>query len=195
MELNKAKEIAVSICYQLQPYCVENRLNIAGSIRRQKPNVKDIEITCVPKNIEEKDLFGEVIGHKRSPDFINSVFTIGRIVKGSPAGRMMQIELKEIMIDLFIPEPHDYFRQYAIRTGSSQYSALVIATAWKKKGWCGTPDGLRKIHQCEEKKGPDGKSTWKVKVSDPDLPPVWQSEKEFFEWLDVPFVNPVNRSM
>lgn len=193
MQLSQAKEIAVRICYQLQPYC--DKINIAGSIRRQKPEVKDIEIVCLPKTVELKDLFGEVSGKERSPEFIHEVLKIGEVVKGKPTGRMMQIALDGIMLDLFIPEPHDYYRQYAIRTGSSQYSSLVIASGWKRKGWCGTDQGLRRISQCEEKKLPDGKSQWKVKVSNPDLPPVWDNEEEFFKWIDAPYLHPAKRNL
>lgn len=193
MELLKAKDIAVHICYKLEPFC--DKINIAGSIRRQKELVKDIEIVCLPKTVDEMDLFGSVYGKKRSKNFIDAVCSLGKIVKGTPNGRMCQIDLLNIMLDLFIPEAGDYYRQHAIRTGSSNYSAMVIATGWKKKGWCGTPDGLRKIHQCEEKKNSEGKSTWKCKVDNPDLPPVWKDEKEFFDWLEVPYVSAVKREM
>ena len=42
MEYNKALEIAEKTKAQLAPYC--ERIEIAGSIRRKKPDVGDIEI-------------------------------------------------------------------------------------------------------------------------------------------------------
>lgn len=194
MQLQEARNIAVNQCYILQPYC--DKINIAGSVRRQKQEVKDIEIICIPKTYEEKDLFGEVSDVRRSEEFKITTMQMGKVLKGKPSGRYMQIELKEgVNLDLFIPQPHDYYRQYAIRTGSSQYSSLIIATAWKKLGWCGTEDGLRKISECEEMKLPDNKSKWICKVDNPTLPPVWSSEEEFFYWLQVPFLNPIKRNM
>ena len=39
-------------------------INIAGSVRRQKPEVKDIEIVALPKVIEVKDMFDAVSYNK-----------------------------------------------------------------------------------------------------------------------------------
>jgi len=55
-----------------------------------------------------------------------------------------------INLDLFVPQRHDYYRQYATRTGSGDYSYKVIASAWVSKGWVGTPDGLHKREDCSE---------------------------------------------
>jgi DNA polymerase/3'-5' exonuclease PolX len=194
MKLEIARSLAVETCYKINPFC--DRLNIAGSIRRQKQDVKDIEIICLPKTYEEKDLFGETSEVRRSEEFKITVMQFGKVLKGKPSGRYMQIELEAgINLDLFIPQEHDYYRQYAIRTGSSQYSNLIIATAWKKLGWCGTEDGLRKMSECDEIKLPDNKSKWICTADKPTLPPVWNTEQEFFEWIQVPFLNPVKRSM
>lgn len=119
-------------------------------------------------------------------------------MKGKPDGRMMQIELKNpydgvrtIMLDLFMPQPHDYYRQFAIRTGSSDYSAKVIATGWNKIGWVGTSEGLRAETECVGSKDPStGKVKWRCMAKNPTLPPAWQTEQEFFSWLGVQFVPP-----
>ena len=42
MNLKEASDIAVKICYKLQPFT--SKINIAGSVRRKKAEVKDIEI-------------------------------------------------------------------------------------------------------------------------------------------------------
>lgn len=192
MELKTAEKIAVALCYRLQPYC--DHLNIAGSIRRKKKEVKDIEIICVPKNETVKDMFGGNSGEIISPGFVNIVNQFGVIIKGNAFGKMMQIELPEnIMLDLFITKEFDYYQQYAIRTGSADYAKNVIAAGWKKKGWCGTDKGLRKISDCVEMKGADGKSKWRCIARDPELPPVWHDEKEFFKWLGVIYEKPMHR--
>lgn len=92
-----------------------------------------------------------------------------------------------------MPEENDYYRQYAIRTGSADYSFKVIASAWKKKGWCGSNEGLRKMNECVETKGPDGKSKWKCVSKNPELPPAWNTEADFFKWLHIPLINPTER--
>lgn len=191
MNLKSAQKIAIETCYKLQPYC--DKINIAGSVRRLKPEVKDIEIVCVAKMQEVKDIFGEKTGEIKNTSFIHTVSGLGEVVKGTPMGKMMQIKLPEIMLDLFMPVDFDYYRQYAIRTGSADYAAKVIANGWKKKGWCGSDKGLRKISDCVEMKGADGKSKWKCVNKDAELPPVWTSEEDFFDWIKVPFIHPAKR--
>lgn len=194
-----AFQIANSVIVKLAPHC--QVLNIAGSIRREKPEVKDIEIVCVAKTVKigALDMFGNddrktVI----SPDFVKTVNELGKIIKGKPEGRMMQIMLTEkIVLDLFMPMPYDYWRQYAIRTGSADYSHKVIATAWLKNGWCGTSNGLRLQDECNGVKNTEGKTVWSIKASvkTPTLPPVWASEQEFFDWLNVPYISPRMRNV
>jgi len=192
MILKEAQDLAVAICYELQPFC--DRINIAGSIRRRKPEVKDIEIVCQPKVTETKDLFDTVTGSQRNSEFIAKAKALGRVIKGEATGRYMKIDLGTIVLDLFIPELHDYYRQYAIRTGSADYSFKVIAAGWKKLGWCGSDKGLRKMADCVESKDESsGKSKWKCVRSHAEEPPAWQSEEEFFSWLQVPLLLPQNR--
>lgn len=190
----KAKQIAIEVGNAIAPYC--EKINIAGSIRRQRSEVKDIELICIPKKTEMLDLFGDVVGKVIDERFTSSVKMLGKIIKGQPTGKMMQIELPEkIMLDLFIPYDFDYYRQYAIRTGSSQYSHYNIANGWLKIGWCGSDMGLRKQSDCVEHKDKAGKTHWICKNPNAEKPPVWQSEKEFFEWIKVPFLDPKYRSL
>jgi DNA polymerase/3'-5' exonuclease PolX len=192
MRLSEAKEIAIKIGTRLQPFC--NRLNIAGSIRRQKPDVKDIELVCLPRYIDasQESLFADVIVEKViSQNFVEVIKSLGKIIKGKPDGRYMQIQLHQrINLDLFMPDSDDYYRQYAIRTGSADYAARTIATAWRRKGWCGSDKGLRLMKDCIEHKQVDGKSKWVCMNDQAERPPVWGSEQEFFDWLEVPMIMP-----
>ena len=185
-----AKKVADTLVASLEPFC--DKINIAGSIRRQKPLVKDIEIVCLPKKVFfQTELFGEgklyVI-----PDFHKALREVTEtVVKGNVDGRYCQIKLKSgIALDLFLPQPDDYYRQYAIRTGSGDYSRFKIAQGWRKKGWCGTQSGLRKISECYQ----DGK-TWKCYNQEAELPPVWESEEHFFDWLGIKWIKPYERNI
>lgn len=191
MHLAHAQSIAQEITNTLQPHCT--KCFVAGSVRRQAPTVHDIEIVVEPIYHLNIDLFGQdVPGSRRcSLDFINAVHSLGKILKGSSqCGRYLCIDLKDhsIKLDLFIPQSADFFRQLAIRTGSADY-VKYIAKAWKKKGWCGTPDGLRKINECT-----GGTGNWRCRISHATLPPVWQSEIDFFKWLAIPFLPPTERT-
>jgi len=152
---------------------------IAGSIRRMKAEVGDIEIVCIrdpdnPKAIEEKfdDYPGIVVNGRRLKRFF--------------------YPQSGIQIELYIAQEHDYGRILAIRTGSSAFSHYVLATTWNRKGWCGTPDGLRRKAECEHKS-----KTWKLKrefATNPTLPPAFNTEQEFFDFLEIKYVEPSKRS-
>ena len=174
----------------LVPYC--STIGVVGSVRRKKRMVHDVELCCIPNMDEVPGLFETL--SERSAKFIHEVKHLGEILKGDPAtGRYVQIKISNgIVVDLFIPQPQDYYRQYAIRTGSAKYSAYVVAQGWRALGWCGTDHGLRREEYCIH----DGNG-WKWVNKDPDqeLPPHWKSEREFFEWLKVPFREPDYREV
>jgi DNA polymerase/3'-5' exonuclease PolX len=194
VHLSEAFQIAENIVKLLKPHC--EKIDIAGSIRRKKSEVKDIEIVCLPKLVALKDMFGYDEGIIRTPLFAKIVENeLGKVIKGNSDGKMMVIDLGMIKLDLFMPDAADYYRQLSIRTGSAEFSHNVIAKGWMKKGWCGTDKGLRKITDCKETKTPDGKSKWKCIAENPELPPVWQSENEFFEWLGIKYVEPEERNL
>jgi DNA polymerase/3'-5' exonuclease PolX len=167
--------------------------------------VKDIELVLVPKKtiIEDTNLFEEVIATRTviDPKFQQIVKAFGEVLKGKFTGRYMKIEVKQVInavehtinVDMFMPQVEDYYRQLAIRTGSSEYAFRYIACGWRKIGWVGTEDGLRlrkECYQVDEKR-------WSVKsdVYAPRLPPVWKSEAEFFKWIDVQYLKPEHRNL
>jgi DNA polymerase/3'-5' exonuclease PolX len=192
MQLAQAQKIAIALCYQLQPHC--NKLNIAGSVRRKQSQVKDIEIVCSPIKLPsgQADLFAGAVEEAVPKIFEELVHSFGTVELGKPNGRYMKIMLPEqVKLDLFMPQEQDFYRQLAIRTGSSLYSSMVIAPAWKKKGWCGTEHGLRKIIDC--KQVDDHK--WKLVNPNGEQPPWWTSEHEFFNWIGVKWVEPYQREV
>jgi len=190
--LANAQHIANRIVQILGPHC--DLIHIAGSIRRKQAQVKDIEIVCLPKrDSQNEDLFGageEVL----SPGFVNALAGITRlVVKGRPQGRYMEIVLQNcsLVLDLFLPTKNDYCRQLAIRTGSADFSQKVLAHGWRRHGWVGCGElGLRKETDCINK---DDK--WKCVKLDGELPPVWKSEEEFFDWIGVNWIPPELRDL
>lgn len=200
MQHKQAKEIAIKILKMIEPFCLKS--DIVGSCRREKQEVKDIEIICVPRITPIKDLFDTEVGSQRSYPFCKAVKSLGVVLSGKiETGRYIKIALVEgINFDLFIPQTQDYERMKAIRTGSAEYSHKVIAAGWLKVGYCGTEDGLRLIKECYEKiigTYPDGreKRTWICNNPNPTLPPVWQDEVEFFRFINVPWVEPKFRNV
>ncbi len=189
MELRQAAPIAISIAQALAPHCLV--VDIAGSVRRALREVGDIEICCLPRmECITTDLFSEKKEYRRIPEFDKYVSSLGRKVKNGD--NYIQITLKEhpISLDLFIPRKEDYYRIFAIRTGSADYSQRVIAGGWLKQGWCGVSGaGLRMTRECYK----DTSGKWRCPNPTPTLPPAWKDEKEFFDWLKVQWLPPQNR--
>lgn len=190
-EYRRAKNTADRVMELLTPHC--EVIHIAGSIRREKDFVKDIEIVCIPKKVfHAEDLFG---GGKKviAPGFVEAIDHMKeKTIKGNVTGRYMQMILKGgKVLDLFMPVPNDYYRQFAIRTGSREYSNKVIATSWLALGWCGVSNvGLRRKSDCTFYKDKADKIVWKLINANGEKPPVWKSEKDFFEWLGVRWIEP-----
>jgi len=124
MDYNSALDIANKVVEQLRPHC--ERLEIAGSIRRKKPQVKDIEIVAIPLPYDT-GLFESGIA---------TVVNQWKKVKGELPCKYTQRILPEgIKLDLFFAEKGNWGVIYATRTGSAEYSHKVLASGWFKRGY------------------------------------------------------------
>ena len=133
MSYNSAKKLAEQIKTVLAPSC--QRIEIAGSIRRQKKTVGDIEIICIPKYIE--DMFGQ----QYHSGLTVLDFTLRGLVE---SGRLQQPEkdggkykqfgipaIKNLHLDLFITDQACWGVNYAIRTGPAKFSQRLVTQRWK----------------------------------------------------------------
>lgn len=96
----------------LKPYC--KRIEIAGSIRRKKPECRDIELVIIrdPDKLEElKKLVGE-----------------WKKVRGSITGRYIQVIPEDIALDIFIARDDgtNFGNIYLIRTGNWVFSRFMM---------------------------------------------------------------------
>ncbi len=108
-----AIEIANRIKFELLPYCY--RCEIAGSVRRRKSEVHDIEIVAIPKDYEV-GLFPKGVG----------LWLAGvDILKGKPGPdcRYLQIRLPDgINLNLFFAKPDTFGYIFLLRSGPSLFS-------------------------------------------------------------------------
>ena len=124
MKYNQALAIAEKVKALLEPHCI--RIEIAGSIRRKKPQVKDIEIVVIPKQYD--------IGLFETG--IATIVNQWKKVKGELPCKYTQRMLPEgIKLDLFFAERTNWGLIYATRTGSAEYSHKVLAIGWSKRGY------------------------------------------------------------
>jgi DNA polymerase/3'-5' exonuclease PolX len=120
MILSQARQIAEKYKALLAPYC--ERIEIAGSIRREKPEVGDIEIVTIPSNRHAREYVG----------LVNQWIKI----IGDSTGKYTRRKLPEgIYLDLFRATLKNWGLIFAIRTGSAEYSRQVLAAGWAKKGY------------------------------------------------------------
>lgn len=115
MELTKARDIADQVIERLRPH--SERVQLAGSIRRGKANVKDIEIVASPLLYHEADLLGEQV--TVNPFERYSWGWLGYVLKNGPRYKQLALagyhgQTEAIYLDLFIVLPP------AARSGQSE---------------------------------------------------------------------------
>lgn len=182
MLLDDAILHADDILKVLGPHC--DRIEVAGSIRRKKPNPNDIEIVCIPKRMDNWN--AKTKEYTPSMGFIQEVLQWKK-VRGEPWDKYTQ-RIKQInpdthplrpltdgsvIIDIFTCTAENWGYIMAIRTGSATYSHERLAKTWVKKGYKGKEGYLYKGNT---------------------MVPV-REEKELFMLLDIPYVEPENRNL
>ncbi len=118
MDLQRAQTIATFIQEKLQPYCL--RIEVAGSIRRTKPTVNDIDFVLIPS--DPWNLEHEIRGLRMA---------------GPPpldGQKLKRFTYNGVQIDLYFAEKKTWATLLLIRTGSKE-SNIRLVTLAKNKGW------------------------------------------------------------
>jgi DNA polymerase/3'-5' exonuclease PolX len=183
MKVDEAYLLANRVMEYLRPAC--SKIEIAGSIRRRKPEVKDIELVAVPLFGTATDLLGELLPNSPTKlddlidqlvfaaklDFDHDVKRNGakykKLVVDGPSG--------SISIDLFIAQEENFGNILAIRTGSWEFSKWFMT----KRPYGGMPQHLRQFEGF----------LWddERRLSCP-------TEEAFFAALHLPILNPKERN-
>ena len=133
MKYFDAIEIANRIKFELLPYCY--RCEIAGSVRRRKSEVHDIEIVAIPKDYEV-GLFAKGVG----------LWLAGvDILKGKPGPdcRYLQIRLPDgINLDLFFAKPDTFGYIFLLRSGPSLFSKDFVIKL-RRRGYHGEDGAIK----------------------------------------------------
>lgn len=123
--LAQAKAVAERLVKDLEPYC--ERIQIAGSIRRGKPEVGDVEILYVPRVEMEAgaDLFGTLEPRNLADEELTEWITEGFLRKRLNAkGSEMWGEKNKLGVDSGSGIPVDFFST----THENWYNAMVCRT-------------------------------------------------------------------
>jgi DNA polymerase/3'-5' exonuclease PolX len=191
MELQKATVIANEIIEYLRPAC--ERIEPAGSVRRKKPDVGDIEIVAKPKfqphKIDSITKSGKakLKAHDELTERVNEAIREGRLKHGEPNEEGMKPHFGPkykrlaypdpyVQVDLFcVTPPAEWGVIYTIRTGSANYTKWLMTRALQK--------GM---------KVEDGR-LWDMSMRPRRLLPC-PEERDFFKWLRVPWLEPEQRT-
>lgn len=123
MKLLEATEIAVELVGKLIPYC--GKVEIAGSIRRGKGQVHDVDIVAIPN--EDKILAG---------GFFNVQHLVASIAGGQPHGgdAYLACSYHQAPVDIYLAATSSWGTLLLIRTGSKEHNIKLCILA-RQKGW------------------------------------------------------------
>lgn len=130
MDIKQAYKLADRAGAIISPLC--ERVEIAGSIRRGKLDVHDIDIVVVPKLIPVEDLFGaKTVTLSALDDASELLNSIGRIAKNGQ--RYKQIHLPDdINLELWIVlSPAQWGVIYTLRTGPADFGHWLVTPRQK----------------------------------------------------------------
>jgi DNA polymerase/3'-5' exonuclease PolX len=141
--IDEARTVAQSIAMRLRLAC--ERLVIAGSIRRGKPDVGDIELLCIPKIVPTKDprdFFGSLDVNLLDQS-LESLIAGGYLAKRlnatggttyGPLNKLLVHVASGIPLDVFSTTPDCWATALVCRTGPAE-SNTAIATEARRRGW------------------------------------------------------------
>ena len=124
MELEKAKAFASIVVKAVEPYC--DKIEVAGSVRRQRPIVNDIDLVIIPRDRRSLDLALMRIGNYKMSGM-----------------KIARVEMDSIPLDIYFATPETFATLLLVRTGSKENN-IRLATLAKKRGWrlAASGDGL-----------------------------------------------------
>jgi DNA polymerase/3'-5' exonuclease PolX len=147
--LAAARAVAVALRELLEPACV--RIEIAGSIRRRKATVGDLELVAIPRlvpepagdlwgTLRERDLLAERVaallaGGDLGPREVAITRADGSIEQGRRMGRAyLALVFHALPVDLFIVHPPaEWGVIFALRTGPGDWN-IGLVTAARRAG-------------------------------------------------------------
>jgi DNA polymerase/3'-5' exonuclease PolX len=118
MELAQAQKVAAEVVKRLTPYC--KKIEVAGSIRRRKPFVKDIDLVLIPS--DPWNLAHEIMGLGQGQ------------LRQAWGEKLKRVSYNGVQVDIYYASEETWSTLLLIRTGSME-SNIRLASLAKKRGW------------------------------------------------------------
>jgi DNA polymerase/3'-5' exonuclease PolX len=114
MELAYAQKLAEQIIEQIRPHC--ERIEAAGSIRRKKSEVRDIDLVLIPKPLL---WYRIIVSLQRNMD--------AKVVKRGDS--IAQLTIRDVTVDLYSATEQTWGALLLIRTGSAEHNIKLSKRA------------------------------------------------------------------
>ncbi len=187
MKLDEAQVLALSVCKVLEPYCW--RVEVAGSIRRGKAEVGDIDIVAAPRIVDlPSGLFGIGIV-KVDPSTVWKNLLPKVLVK---LGLKVEASGQELLrcffsdngfqVDVYRARPETWGVILLVRTGSKEHNVKLCTLARSKGLMLSASQGVQR-HWVDS----DHKPRAEVIAS--------RSEEDIFAALGLAYVEPKDREV
>lgn len=180
-----ALNVAREMCRAIEP--VSFHLLVAGSLRRRKPTVGDVEILFIPKTADRpdaSDMFGKTIRTDLGAEVIDGLLASGVLTKRPKKdgtftwGEAIKLAVhvpSGIPVDFFTARPANWVCLTVCRTGSAQTNERIcnaaIARGWK---WQPYGAGFEDRHTNRQVK-------------------ICRTERDVFESVQLPYLEPWDR--
>jgi len=177
--MSLAAVLARELLDQLRPVC--EQAEIAGSVRRQKPDPKDIELVCIPITVPVMNLFADgEVGRYDLNRWVRDLvgWELDRVQpRNGPRWKRLRNLKGALCCDLFITRPEAWGVMFTLRTGPADFSKELMIRC-QARGLKVTDGLLYRTHR-------DGKTDL---LATP-------TELSFFEALGLPWLEPAQRSL
>lgn len=149
-----AMKAAAALCSEMKPACA--RLVVAGSLRRRKEAVGDIEILYVPTFKTVPDGLFDTKEENQTDVVLARLLAAGvlgkriKVTGGTTWGDKNKLAVHVetgVPVDLFSTDETSYWNYLVCRTGGMENN-VAIATAAQAKGWKWTPYGPGFTDEC-----------------------------------------------
>lgn len=177
--LAQALPVAQEIVAKLAPYCLDGRIQVAGSVRRRRSWVGDLEIVACAKyppalfgpDYTQPSFLDRFLEEKKVPLLLG-----GQRYKEGKREKQKRFMYAGYQVDLFLAVPENWGLILWLRTGSDKFNKWIV----KQKSWGGAmPYGMKST----------GGFLWRgdERIDTPE-------EIDFFQALELPFIPPEYRS-
>jgi DNA polymerase/3'-5' exonuclease PolX len=130
--------VASQLLAELRPYC--ERISMAGSFRRQKPLVGDLEIVAIP--MQQLDLFGDPGDITEVDLWLGNAISkrTVRVLANGPKQKKFTWVQHQAQVDMYLqPDPRTWGVNMVLRTGPDKFCRWLVTS--RDKGGA-RPPGL-----------------------------------------------------